>query len=461
MSRMKMEKDLVNDKKKKKKYKYGIAPYIVFLIGLMTFAAQFFGYMEAELLNTYIDHVLNLDYIYIGIMVSFSATMGLIFLFVWGVVSDNTRNHQFGRRAPYLLIGGLGSGIGMILFGYSETYFWCFFLDVIIIGIFSNAFYAAQRVLVPDLVDLEYRGRVNSLIGIFSIVGLVFPVLLTFLANEFFTAPNPDPHETGRILTQEGHIILLTIGGLIMIICGIIGFLFIKDRTPVSELPPKKSFRAEMKETFNIEVLKKNREFFKLIIAMTLYMAGVNAVLSYLFNFIFSLEFGEVGSTTGLIIVLGIAAPVLIVTILLLGLLTDKIGRKKIIPPTILISCIGFILVPIIAQAPKVNVVLLGIAFSFILLGILGVIIPMNTWSQDLLPEGKKGQFFGIFNIANTVSQVIGSISAALFVSAFKGVVPNPIAMIFAIVPIFFLLSIPFFLKVKETLPEEYREHIL
>ncbi|MHA1291430.1 MAG: MFS transporter [Promethearchaeota archaeon] len=451
----------VGRKTEEKKHKYGIAPYIILLIGLMTFAAQFFGYMEAELLNTYIDHVLNLDYIYIGIMVSFSATMGLIFLFVWGVVSDNTRSERFGRRAPYLLIGGIGAGIGMILFGFSESYFWCFVFDVIVIGIFSNAFYAAQRVLVPDLVDVEYRGRVNSLIGIFSIIGLVLPVLLTFIANELYTAPNPDPHETGRILTQEGHIILLTIGGLIIIISGIIGFLFIKDRTPASELPPKKTFKAEMKETFNIEELRNNREFFKLIIAMTIYMSGVTAVLSYLFNFIFSLEFGGTGSTTGLLIVLAIAAPVLISTIFLLGILTDKIGRKAIIPPTIIISCVGFIMVPFIAQAPEVNVVLLGIAFSFILLGIIGVIIPMNTWSQDLLPEGKKGQYFGIFNIVNTVSQIIGSISAAIFVSSFKGVVPNPVAMIFAIVPVFFLLSIPFFMRVQETLPEEFREHIL
>ncbi len=423
---------------------------IIILIGLMALGAQCFGYMEAQLLNTYIDHVLNLDYIYIGIMVSFSAIMGLIFLFVWGVISDNFRNKKWGRRAPFLLLGGIGSGLGMILFGYSETYFWCFILDVIVIGIFSNMFYAAQRVLIPDLIDINYRGRVNSLVGLFSMIGMVFPVLLTFLVSDYFTVPNPDPQETGNILTQQGHIFLLTIGGAIIIICGIIGFLFIKDKLSPSELPPKKSFKEEIHRTFNFEELRKNKEFFKLIIAMTIFMSGVYVVLSYLFNFLFSLGM----SNSELAMVFAVAGPIIIVSIISLGYLTDKIGRKAIIPPTIVISCIGFIILPGLSQSTNLNFILIGIAFSLIIMGVIGVVIPMNTWSQDLLPEGKKAQFLGIFNIVNTLSQVIGSLSAALFVANFKGVVANPIAMIFWLVPVFFLLSIPFFMIIKETLPE-------
>ncbi len=439
-----------NAQNETKKNKYGAPAFVVLLIGVMAFGAAAFGYFEAQLLNTYIDHVLNLDYIFIAIMVSCSAIMGLIFLFVWGVISDNYRNKKRGRRAPFLLIGGIFSGIGMILFGFSPNYFWVFFFDVIVIGIFSNMYYAAQRVLIPDLIDIEHRGRVNSLVSLFSAIGMVFPVLLTFLANDIYTAPNPDPHETGNILTQQGHIVLLTLGGVIIIACGIIGFLFIKDKVSPSELPPKKSFNEEIHRTFNIEELNKNKEFFKLIVAMTIFTSGVYVVLSYLFNYIFSLGM----SNSELATVFLIAGPIILVSIILLGRLTDKVGRKSIIPPTIVVSCIGFILLPILSQSATPNFFLLGIAFALILIGIVGVVIPMNTWSQDLLPEGKKAQFLGIFNIVNTLSQVIGSLSAALFVANFKGIVRNPIAMIFWLVPVFFLISIPFFLKIKETLHE-------
>ncbi|TFF63541.1 MAG: MFS transporter, partial [Promethearchaeota archaeon] len=291
-------------------HRYGIAPYIIVLICFVTLAARVFGYMETELLNTYIDHILDKDYIYIGIMVSFSATMGLITGFVFGIMSDNTRT-KYGRRRPFILLGGIGAGIGMILFGFSPTYFWCFFLDVIIMGIFSNAYYAGQRVLVPDLIELHHRGRVNSYVNIMNVVGYAIPIVLTLVANEIFTAPNPNPLETGNILTQVGHVFLLLIGGLSMIIMGILGFIFLPTGTPKSELPPKKKFKQEIKETFNIKELKNQKEFFKLLIAMTIFMSGVNAMLSYLFNFLFSIGI----STIDLITILIVAAPILFIVI--------------------------------------------------------------------------------------------------------------------------------------------------
>ncbi len=448
---MDQEKNAGLNGEREKKYSFGIPFYLILLIGLITFGAQTFGYMEAQLLNTYIDHVLNLDLIFIAIMVSGSATMGLVFLFLWGVMSDNTRSEKYGMRRPFLLIGGVISGIGLILFGLSPNYFWCFFFDVLIIGIASNMYYAAQRVLIPDLVDIEYRGRVNGIVGIFSIFGILLPVALTLLANEFFTIPNPDPQETGTILTQEGHILLLSIGGIILIVIAIIGFLFLKNSAPASELPPKKSFKEEFKEMFNIEEFKEQKDFFRLILANTAFMCGIFVIMPYMFNFIFSLGL----SNANLIVVLGVAAPFLLISIVLIGIFTDKFGRKKIIPPTILISCVGFLMIPSISEASELNIVLLSIAFSLILFGILGVVIPINTWSQDLLPEDKRGKFTGIYNIVNTVSQIVGSLTAGLFAMAIKGYVKNPIAWIFAIVPIFFIISIPLFMRVEETLFEK------
>ncbi|MGV9199317.1 MAG: MFS transporter [Promethearchaeia archaeon] len=67
--------------------------------------------------NTYINNVLELPYFYIALMVSLSAIMGLIFTFVFGVFSDNTRS-KFGRRRPYFLFGIIAS-IAMIFYAFS------------------------------------------------------------------------------------------------------------------------------------------------------------------------------------------------------------------------------------------------------------------------------------------------------------------------------------------------------
>jgi MFS-type transporter involved in bile tolerance (Atg22 family) len=85
-------------------------------------------------------------------------------------------------------------------------------------------------------------------------------------------------------------------------------------------------------------------------------------------------------------------------------------------------------------------------------LGMVGISVPLNAWSQDLLPEGKRGQFNGIYNIINTVSQVFGSMSVGIATTFFGGVFTNELSWIFVIVPAFFVASIPCFMRVKETL---------
>ncbi|MFX1457045.1 MAG: MFS transporter [Promethearchaeota archaeon] len=435
---------------KEKRYKYGISSFTILLIGILTFGIQVFGYMEAELLNTYIDHVLNLDYIFIGIMVSFSAIMGLTFLFVWGVVSDNTRS-KYGRRRPFLFVGGIISGISLIVFGFSSSYLMVFIIDVVIIGVASNAYYSAQKVLVPDLVEKEYRGRVNGIVNMLGIFGYLLPLILTFIANEFYTIPDPDI-PGGLIITQRGHIILLSIGGIILLICTLIGGIFLKDNMTPSELPEKKKFVEEIRKTFNIEELKKNNDFFKLLIAQTIIWSGVMVITPYVFNFILSIGL----KTLELAIIFGIAGSIGFISFPLLGKLSDQIGRKKTLAIVVSVTTPGFVMIPFITEFnTNPNIILLGIAFSSVFIGTLALIIPMNTWAQDLMPEGRKGQFTGILNIRDSLSQVIGSLSAGILATAISGIAARPIAWIFLLIPFYFIGSIPILMKVKETLTEE------
>jgi len=421
--------------------KYGISPGTILLIGMLAGGALIFGYFESNFMNTYIDHVLGLSPLHISLMVSLSALMGLTFLLVWGVISDNTRS-KYGRRRPFLLFG-IVMGTGMILYSFSPNYLWCVIIDVVILGLCSNAYYAGQRALVPDLVKLEHRGRVNGVVNVIASLGLIIGISMTLIANEFFTIPRGD----GNIVNQEGHIFLLSFGGIFLIICGFLGFLFIQERN-ISDLPPKKKFIEELRNTFNLEDLKEQKEFFKLILALTVFKTGLGVIMPFLFNFIFSLGL----ETIELVFVLGIAAPALFAVILVLGKLTDTYGRKKFLTPLIFISSIGFFMLPFIAEASTRNIPLLILTISLVLVGALALLVPLDTWSQDLLPPDRRGQFLGILNIINTVSQMVGAIIGGLVATAIIGVAISPLGWLFAVVPIFLIASIPLFMRVKETL---------
>ena len=96
-----------------------------------------------------------------------------------------------------------------------------------------------------------------------------------------------------------------------------------------------------------------------------------------------------------------------------------------------------------------VNKILFLFSLPFVLVGVLSLLIPLNAWSQDLLPNEKRGKFTSIFNIVNTVSQIVGSFAGGLIAMLFG------IPWIFILGPVFFISSIPLFLKVEETVKLE------
>ncbi|MBD3342799.1 MAG: MFS transporter [Candidatus Lokiarchaeota archaeon] len=410
----------------------------VLLIGLLAVGETIFFFFEQNYFNTFLTHVLRLEPYYVSIMVSLSALMGLIAQIILGIKTDNTRS-KYGRRRPFLLCGTI-AGISMILFAFSNDFVTCLIIDVIIIGITTNAYLVAKRSLIPDIVEPELRGRANGIINIVSNLGLLVALALFLVANEVFAVP--DPQGDGNIIPREGHLFLFSVGGLTIFFAALMGFFFIKEK-PVEELPPKKKFFEDLKSTFNLEELKNQKEFFKITLALMIFKSGSACIMPFLFIFIFGLGL----NTLQLLIGIGIAFPVLCGVIMYIGKIIDKYGRKRFLPIIIIVVCLGLFLVPFTKTATGVNLILVFVTFPFIMVALLGFITPTDAWSQDLLPIDKRGQFTGILNIVNTVSQIIGAVTAGI-VATFLG-----IQWIFAFAPIFFLVAIPLFLKVEETLP--------
>jgi maltose/moltooligosaccharide transporter len=372
---------------------------------------------------------------------------------VWGIISDNSRGRH-GRRKPYLLIGGVISGVLMIYFAFSLrmakgnvwiAYILCLIIDGLLIGIFSNAYYSAERALLPDIVQQELRGRANGIVEIIGYVGMILVIAISIVAEMIFGD-----------LGESAHILMLSFAGGTIIVIAYIAFFTVKEPEFDKNLP-RKPFFKELIYIFNFKELFKHKEFLKLILAMTVFRIGLNAAMPYIMIFITSSTDGLGLGTMDMIITVLVAFGGTFVLIVILGRVTDKYGRKKFLPISIIVTSIAFAFVPfiqggwsIIPGGPgPINTVLLYITFPFVVNGLLGMITPMQAWSQDLLPEDSRGKFFGILNLVFTVPQIIGSNLGALLAD-------NPnigVEYVFWLAIGFFILSIPCFLWVKETLP--------
>ncbi|TFH30776.1 MAG: MFS transporter [Promethearchaeota archaeon] len=418
----------------------------VLIIGFIKMGETVFFFFEQNYLNLYLEQILGKEEIFITILVSTSAVAGLIFQFVWGVVSDNTRS-KYGRRRPYFIFGGIISGVSMIVYAFSQDFWLCLVLDGFIIAVGTNAYLAAERSLIPDTFDKQIRGRANSFIGILGNIGLVLALAL-FLVSEMIFGYTPEG-ETGTFISPTGFIILLSVGGVFIILGGILGFRYVVE-TPTEELPPKKRFIQELKDTFNLKELKKQKEFGKILIALVIFRTGSSVIMPFLFSYILNLGMSTVEL---LIAIMGVSFPVLFLRSYLLGILSDKIGRKKFLPITIIITAIMISLIPFAGSPGNYVFWIILLCFPFVMMGLLGFAGVLDAWSQDLLPEEKRGQFNGILNITFTLSQVIGATVAGLIVDFDNDVTRS---WIFPAAAFFYLLSIPFFAWVKDTLkPKE------
>ncbi len=99
----------------------------------------------------------------LGLLIALSPFMQLIFSPVWGDISD-----RVGRR-PVLMIGVLGYGISMLLFGLA-TELWMLFATRILGGILSGATLPTTYAYISDSTSEKERGGAMGMLG--AAVGL-------------------------------------------------------------------------------------------------------------------------------------------------------------------------------------------------------------------------------------------------------------------------------------------------
>ncbi|MBN2153988.1 MAG: MFS transporter [Candidatus Lokiarchaeota archaeon] len=414
------------------------------MLGLLGGGGAFFGTVENGQLNTYINGVLRFefgaywDWWMIPLMTSFSALMGLVFMLVWGAVSDRHYS-RWGHRRPFLLLGVV-AGAAMIVYLASRDFWLCFFIDVVVIGIFMNGRLAAEKALLPDLTEPAERGRVNARVNVVSAIFGIVSMAFFLLAAYMFSVPGPD----GDYMNYAGHAWVLVISGVFYIGVAIAGFMGIKERARKPEQAPPGNWYSDIVRSFRFSELKEQREFFKIMMAMLVFNIGPKIFLPWIFEFLTRLL-----DLITLWLVISVAAIYLFggwFISLLLGKLCDRYGRKRPAIMSIILGSIGFLIVPL--AIITLNFALILIMFFLLIFVLNGVPTITSAWMQDLLPAGKIGQFTGINNISSTVNQFIGVwIGGVVYLLTGGDIAWNMFIAAFV-----FLASIPLFFFVKESL---------
>jgi GPH family glycoside/pentoside/hexuronide:cation symporter len=195
---------------------------------------------------------------------------------IFGWASDNTRT-RFGRRRPFILVGGVLAGIGLpLLFavgrGWSDSEYFVFMLVstilyVPVMSCFNMPWVSLGSEMTPDYHERTNVMSIRNLIQKIPELGLFFAAQFTTLAVFNGADGKPD--------ILRGAQVYCTILGAIMVLASVAIFLLVRERY-YDNLVSKKQQKVKFSDTLWRSL--GNAPYRKLVTMMLAYGLGTAMV---------------------------------------------------------------------------------------------------------------------------------------------------------------------------------------
>ena len=450
-------------------------------------------YMPPELKNTYTALV------YVA-----GLAVAMFIQPVMGMWSDRC-TAKLGRRRPFIIWGALFNILFLLVIGASllfknsplNAFFQSTFgitaslavllLGIILLQVSSNVSQAGQQGLIPDVVKEHQRGRASGIKSVLEMVpaALVLVIspmldkqqfwvvifilmgfyLLTMLWTVLSTKEEPliekPPRPTDRPVLRMLLLTVIFVGvtqlalwlvkgsaswlpmettslWLRVAVVGLVGLIGMAGSIFIGVY-----FGAQVgigKEA------KNQKSFVWWVVTRLMFLAAIGSTRNFALYFVTDvLQVPNPAQvTTYLTAVIFIF---LLITSLLGGYLSDKIGRKKLLTAAGLLAFVGAVLLIFSRNIPMVMV-----AGAFLGLG-TGTFMSAN-WAlgTDLVPAKDAGRYLGISNLAGAGAGIVGSSIGGPMADYFNAIQPGlGYPVIFAIYGGLFLLSVLLLPKIVTT----------
>jgi MFS family permease len=344
---------------------------------LLGFSGQLAWGVENQFFNTFMYDKITPDPRPISWMVAASAVTATLTTILMGTLSDRTRT-RWGRRRPFILFGYLAWGIFTSAFPLAAFFRpvtlaigMAILFDCVMTFFGSTANDASLNAYITDVTTDENRGRVIGVVEILTWVA----ILIVYGG-------------AGLIIENLGYYAFFYLIGGAVFVLGLLGSFLVKEELLPEK--PKISYWKQIADSLRLKNLAANRNFFLVLMGISLWAIAQNVFFPYLIIYLqHYVQLDTMSSTVT------IAVSILIGGIALaypLGLLIDKWGRKPVALISVGAEMVGLILFSL--SKSLLPLVLTGILW---LVPLTAWTIATSTWSKDLFPEDKRGQFAGYY----------------------------------------------------------------
>ena len=375
--------------------------FIFILIGL---AGQFAWSIENMYLNTYITYLNftapvaeKFNYsLMIAVTTALSAIVAAFATIFMGGLMDKIQKRKIFISIGYIVWGVATASFGLLNVGSSmdlipiamtasTAAIMVIVIDCIMTYFGSTSNDAAFMSYVTKNTDDKNRGKVE---GVMSILPLISMLIIFVGLNGLTTQENG----------YRWDLFFYIVGGAVLLV-GLISIVLIpKEDVVAKENEPY--FRIVV-EGFKPSTIRQNKLLYLLLIAYFVYGVACNIYFPYLMVYVertCNISNSSGGFLTPFAIVMAIALLFGSLGSVLIGFLSDKVGKFKMIIPSILIMAIGLVM---LFFAPRIQNDNARIAYGAIsgfvmILGYVAIPTVVNSLVREYIPKGKEGSFMGV-----------------------------------------------------------------
>jgi MFS family permease len=308
-----------------------------------------------------------------------------------GTISDYTIS-RWGRRKPYIFIGSALDVVFLLGIATSNSIA-AIAAFVALLQFSSNFSQGPFQGYVPDLVPAKQVGLASGLIGLFQALGNITGYLIAALAVKL------SEHNSNAFMIGTLALGLVEFTSMLGVVLRVHEGDQVKSRNG-------RSWFAIVREAWGRDVFQE-KSFLWLVGSRFFVLAGAAffpALSTFYLAQVFGLDADNTGGTK--ILLLGIVASCLTLSVLPASRLSDRIGRKPVIYGSCAMGAIGL---TIGAFAPILAVAMVGAGLFALSAGAFLAV----DWAlmSELVPKASSGRFMGISNVATASA---GSVTLAV-----------------------------------------------
>ncbi len=384
------------------------------LVGFAFLAISAFWQMYDGLIPKMLTETFNMPESTAGYIMSADNVLALFLLPLFGGLSDRTMS-PLGKRRPFILFGTIAAVALMVWLPIIDNSFFAapdnnkIITFIILLGLLLIAmgtFRSPAVALMPDVTPKPLRSKGNAIINLMGAIGGILYLIVTAV---LYPASKTDG------LAHINYMPLFFIVGGIMLVSVLIVMFFVnepkltREREEIEKDLPDNTAEEEPKTGKTVMPKSVKRSLIFLLLSVALWFIGYNGITTWFTSFAKTVWNMEIGVAS---LCLTVAMAGAIVSYIPVGIVSSKLGRKRVIQFGVALLAIcfaaGYIFSIMYSQFNPVLYVI------FVLVGVAWASINVNSFPMvvEMCKGADIGKFTGYYYTFSMAAQIVTPIIA-------------------------------------------------